>query len=346
MAEEKIVLNEDLKELTSSGYEIADGEPDIRNWKVKTDDKLDVGKVKELLWDMRDSKVRYMVTDVDGKPLNLVSRTVLIPIGLADLNENKEIVYVPDVTVGHLAQLPEYKKGKVSFLTEREIRKTFLPDDPDRLDNIRGRLMTDEERNSFYDNDIYRDRRFVHRRDRDVDDDGIDDRLERKDKKVDRDVDGIDDRYEARDRKMDLDNDGIDDRREIKNRSRDLDNDGIDDRREVPGRKPDVDNDGVDDRREIKNRARDLDGDGVDDREEVREDVRRGVNQKGGFAPFEEGVIEIREHKEVPVVNKEARVVEEITVNKDVDERTEHVKDSVRRSKVDVEKMRGEDLDD
>lgn len=52
---------------------------------------------------------------------------------------------------------------------------------------------------------------------------------------------------------------------------------------------------------------------------------------------FQEGEISMTEHAEVPVVNKEARVVEEISVNREVNERTETVRDTVRNTEVDVD---------
>jgi len=57
---------------------------------------------------------------------------------------------------------------------------------------------------------------------------------------------------------------------------------------------------------------------------------------------FQEREIEMTEHAEVPVVNKEARVVEEVNLNKEVEERDETVKETVRKTKVDVENIDGE----
>jgi len=54
---------------------------------------------------------------------------------------------------------------------------------------------------------------------------------------------------------------------------------------------------------------------------------------------FGEKQIEMTETAEVPVVTKEARVVEEISLNKDVNERTETVSDTVRKTEVDVEDL-------
>lgn len=54
---------------------------------------------------------------------------------------------------------------------------------------------------------------------------------------------------------------------------------------------------------------------------------------------FREGTIEVGEKHEEAVVGKEARVVEEVRIHKDVDEHTETVRDTARRTEVDVEKM-------
>ncbi len=54
---------------------------------------------------------------------------------------------------------------------------------------------------------------------------------------------------------------------------------------------------------------------------------------------FREGTIEAREQAEVPVVGKTARVVEEVRLDKDVEERDEVVRDTVRRTDVDVENL-------
>ena len=70
---------------------------------------------------------------------------------------------------------------------------------------------------------------------------------------------------------------------------------------------------------------------------------RNPVNRPASGAElsnFKEGDIEMTEHAEVPIVNKEARVVEEINVGKEVDEHDESVKGTVRKTDVDVENLR------
>jgi uncharacterized protein (TIGR02271 family) len=71
-----------------------------------------------------------------------------------------------------------------------------------------------------------------------------------------------------------------------------------------------------------------------------RRPVDRAVSE-GDFAAFREGDIEITEHAEKAVVAKEARVVEEVSVGKNVTEREETVSDTVRSTEVDVEQVPG-----
>lgn len=67
---------------------------------------------------------------------------------------------------------------------------------------------------------------------------------------------------------------------------------------------------------------------------------RRPVNREIGaddMQAFKEGTIEVTEMGEEAVVEKRARVTEEVVVRKEVDERAETVRDTVRRTDVDVE---------
>jgi uncharacterized protein (TIGR02271 family) len=57
---------------------------------------------------------------------------------------------------------------------------------------------------------------------------------------------------------------------------------------------------------------------------------------------FKEGEIEIVEHAEIPVVNKEARVVEEIEITKETSEHDETIRDTVRRQDVETKEIRPE----
>ena len=282
MSREKVLVNENLKELHSSGFEIKEGEPDIRGWKVKNDQNQEIGKVDELLFDTDSMRVRYLIIDLNGKPLNLASRDVIIPIGLAELDKTDNIVLLPEVTVGHLASLPEYKKGKITIATERSIRDVFAPKgavnyvDPDYYDP-----------KEFYDNQYFNERRM----------------------------------YEARNVENRDAEDSIIRAENERARTRIITSD------------------------DEKKNFREEEGITSTEKETTRGTTDEPVRE-GSFEPFREGVIEIKEHSEVPVVSKEPRVVEEISVNKEVKEHKEKVKDSVRKTEVDVERFKNRDLPD
>jgi stress response protein YsnF len=79
-----------------------------------------------------------------------------------------------------------------------------------------------------------------------------------------------------------------------------------------------------------------------EERVEVERRPVSGTTQAGTISgdPFQERTIEVEERREEAVVSKEARVVEEVVVRKEAEQRTETVSDTVRRTEVDVEDER------
>lgn len=78
-------------------------------------------------------------------------------------------------------------------------------------------------------------------------------------------------------------------------------------------------------------------------REEHANVQRHAVDRpatEADLAAFKEGSIEIREMAEEAVVSKSARVVGEVEVAKQVTEREEAIRDTVRKTEVEVEKMK------
>lgn len=57
------------------------------------------------------------------------------------------------------------------------------------------------------------------------------------------------------------------------------------------------------------------------------------------FNAFQEGTMEVREHSEEPIVEKRAHVVEEVEVHKDVNQEQQTVRDTVRHTDVDVNRL-------
>lgn len=72
--------------------------------------------------------------------------------------------------------------------------------------------------------------------------------------------------------------------------------------------------------------------------------TRRAVDRpvSSGEALFDDKTLEATEHHEEAVVSKDARVTEEITLDSEASERTETVRDTVRRTEVEIEDERTE----
>lgn len=79
-------------------------------------------------------------------------------------------------------------------------------------------------------------------------------------------------------------------------------------------------------------------------REEKVSVVRTPVDRRADSADIKEGSIELTETAEVPVVSKQARVVEEISLNKDVTEKEKTISDTVRNTEVDIERTGKDDV--
>lgn len=273
-----------LIELRKSDFEIADGEPDIRGWKVKYSNGQTIGEVVELLFDPFTQSVRYLLVHIDGKPLNLISRTVLIPIGLADLDEEFDDVMLRGITVGMLASLPTYKRNSVTPDVERTIR-SVLSGEP--IAPLTGGVDTPADNDHFYEHEHFDEDRLYRQRSNQI----------------------------ASNESMPLVEEKVHTGKRIVPRSGDQRNKMLTD-------KP------VANHTRIPQHVKDTD--------ELRPSDRPATRQ---FGPFQEGAVEITEHKEVPVVSKEARVVEEVSVNKDIDYRDETIRDTVRHTEVDVEEL-------
>jgi stress response protein YsnF len=69
-----------------------------------------------------------------------------------------------------------------------------------------------------------------------------------------------------------------------------------------------------------------------------RKPVNRPANEKD-MASFKDGEITMTEHAEKPVVNKEARVVEEVNIGKDVEQHDETIRGTERKTDVEVNRL-------
>jgi uncharacterized protein (TIGR02271 family) len=76
--------------------------------------------------------------------------------------------------------------------------------------------------------------------------------------------------------------------------------------------------------------------------EHVRVD-RRATDRPATEADLRGDTIEVTEYAEEPVISKSSRVVEEVTIDKQTTNRTETIRDNVRRTDVDIQRLDGKE---
>lgn len=147
-----------LQELGESDFEIVEGQPDIRGWDVKNAGGETIGEVDELILDAQARKVRYMVVDLDDDALDLDDdRKVLIPIGLAQLDEKDDDVLLPNVNIAQVKQLSAYDRDHLDDAAERAICSVL-----GRTEFTAGQSATDDT--AFYNHEHFNDQNLYHRR--------------------------------------------------------------------------------------------------------------------------------------------------------------------------------------
>ena len=142
-------------------YEVAEGFPDVRGWRVDAVDGTEIGKVHELLVDLDAMRTRYLdvrlTTDVAAAPED---RDVLVPIGAARIEQEHDIIAVP-LTVERVGLLPPYTHGPVTREQEYEVRRHFTFGRAAAEGATAGEAArAARESRDFYDDEAYNDRRF------------------------------------------------------------------------------------------------------------------------------------------------------------------------------------------
>ncbi|WP_158827944.1 DUF2382 domain-containing protein [Mucilaginibacter lacusdianchii] len=289
-----------LEELGGSDYEIVDGQPNIKGWDVKNEQGQVIGEVDELLFNPATQKVRYIVLDTDANDLALEARKVLIPIGVAELHENDDDVIVPYATKERLETLPAYTGNELTAATETAILTAFSGAGAAGMAAVEPDTYHNQE---FYNQEHYNPNKLYERRNTNTDYSTPVNRTE---------VTGSADET---------------------NRSIPV----IEENLHVGKQQVETGTTRV-----TTNMVERPVEETVNLKQERVHVERTPVNRladSSDLDTFKEGQIELTEHTEVPVVNKEARVVEEVTINKNVEEREEIIRDTVRNTEVETERL-------
>jgi uncharacterized protein (TIGR02271 family) len=115
-------------------YDVADGEPDVRGWNVRTSDGRHGGRVAELIADLSAMEVRYLDVELDKEALRLgQTRHVLVPISIAALDEKAKAVDL-GVSATELIATPRYDPRSFLAADEDVLRRWYA-----------GRLTRSEE---------------------------------------------------------------------------------------------------------------------------------------------------------------------------------------------------------
>lgn len=124
------MANNDMDRVVPLGqlddFRVAEGEPDVRGWEVLASDGRKIGEVDELLVDTAAMKVRYLDVDVDDAMVaGGADRHVLIPIGYARLEEDRDCVMVDALASADLGTVPSYDQGPLTRDFETSVRESF-----------------------------------------------------------------------------------------------------------------------------------------------------------------------------------------------------------------------------
>ena len=141
-------------------FEVADGYPDPRGWRVLTADGTEVGKVHDLIVDTGTMRTRYLDVKLDHDKLATAGTRrdddwdALIPVGSAQLAENDDEVMLPSLSTTQLAALPVFEHGEITRDYENSV-----------LAGVGGAatgaaVTTDRD---YYDRQHFDDRRFFGR---------------------------------------------------------------------------------------------------------------------------------------------------------------------------------------
>lgn len=105
-------------------FEVADGYPDPRGWRVLASDGTEVGKVHDLIVDTGSMRTRYLDVKLDHDRVSATATAtagqrnddwdVLVPIGSAQLAQDSDEVMLPSLSTTQLATLPAFDHGEIT----------------------------------------------------------------------------------------------------------------------------------------------------------------------------------------------------------------------------------------
>lgn len=139
---------------TLKKFEVKKNFRDPRGWDVLLGDGTKVGKVTELIVDIDKLTTRYLEVKLDKKAIKFDhDRNVLVPVGAARLDSDKDFVVLDSMEVRQLNALPPYDRHELTREYENAVVAGFGSTDNTTEFNTR--------EDGFYQNRTFDDSGFV-----------------------------------------------------------------------------------------------------------------------------------------------------------------------------------------
>lgn len=134
-------------------FEVADDSVDVRGWAVRGNDGKKFGDVYELIVEEEAMKVRYLDVELDASlRINKWERHILLPIGVATIDEDGDNIFVPSLNLETVLDYPPYAEVQISReYEEAMLRSLNLP-------------LPEHATAPFYDQPSYDEQRFYQNR--------------------------------------------------------------------------------------------------------------------------------------------------------------------------------------
>lgn len=148
-----------LEALSKSKNHMAEGQPNLENWKIVDHTGQKIGTVYDLLFDKEEKKVRYIIANLKNGELLEQDRLVLMPVGRARYREAEHQVVFPNVTREQLSSLPDFLT--VERLTQEDeyaVRNAYSGEGEGVSSS------GDQDRQSFYDHEDFNEDNFYNRK--------------------------------------------------------------------------------------------------------------------------------------------------------------------------------------
>ena len=137
-----------------SNYKVADGYSNVIDWKVVADKEVQIGKVRGLIASKELERVLYLDISVEKSLCNDNDSNlyILVPIGLARLNEDSKTVHVDSIDAETFVSYPRYKGSDIEVDYEKLLYDYYSKHPDIELDPYIGREKADYSHQTLYDN--------------------------------------------------------------------------------------------------------------------------------------------------------------------------------------------------